>query len=178
MSDDGNVNGEVIDSPTVNSYVVGVSIVEGETDPRPTTKGKTVTPTDPDPAEPDPEPEPSHRHDCDTSVVTPPRCCRLVRPRGDDGRRVAILRLTDADVDADRIAAMIPAAARVDRHRTRPARGGRRPPRHPSSASAQPVDERVETIEPQPAGAFTVAARPGRLGAGLIRAHKQRWGIA
>ena len=33
MSDEGNVNGEVIDSPTVNSYVVGVSIVEGETAP-------------------------------------------------------------------------------------------------------------------------------------------------
>ena len=36
MSDEGNVNGEVIDSPTVNSYVVGVSIVEGDTaDPTP-----------------------------------------------------------------------------------------------------------------------------------------------
>ena len=30
MSDDGYANGEVIDSPTVNSYVVGVTIVEGE----------------------------------------------------------------------------------------------------------------------------------------------------
>ena len=35
MSDDGYANGEVIDSPTVNSYVVGVTIVEGETAPTP-----------------------------------------------------------------------------------------------------------------------------------------------
>ena len=35
MSDEGNVNGEVIDSPTVNSYVVGVSIVEGDAAPKP-----------------------------------------------------------------------------------------------------------------------------------------------
>ena len=61
MSDEGNANGQVIDSPTPNSYVVGVSIVEGETAPVPKpVKGKTVTPEEPNPQpEPDPEPEPN-----------------------------------------------------------------------------------------------------------------------
>ena len=47
MSDDGYVNGEVIDSPTVNSYVVGVSIVEGDAAPKPAAGGAAATGYDP-----------------------------------------------------------------------------------------------------------------------------------
>jgi hypothetical protein len=51
------MSGETIDSPTPNSYVVGVSIVEGDVpEPSPQSKGKTVTPTEPDPA-PSDEPD-------------------------------------------------------------------------------------------------------------------------
>jgi hypothetical protein len=65
MSDTGNVNGIVIDSPTPNSYVVGVSIAADEAVPSPTagpsaapkaSKGsKEMSDT---PEQPDPEPEP------------------------------------------------------------------------------------------------------------------------
>lgn len=33
-SEDGNVNGGVVDSPTPNSHVVGVTILEGSGDPQ------------------------------------------------------------------------------------------------------------------------------------------------
>ena len=65
------------------------------------------TPEAPDPLEPDPtpdtppEPEPEARGmTCDTSTVTPPGSAVWYDPEATAADVLAILRLTDADVDA------------------------------------------------------------------------------
>ena len=62
MSDEGNVNGEIIDSPTVNSYVVGVMVAPPAPPNTPDSTAPSITSLDPSTGEAGAEPFVLHIH--------------------------------------------------------------------------------------------------------------------
>ena len=92
---------------------------------------------------------------------------------------LAVLRLTDADVDAERIETLIPVAARsIDADLDRPeAVLGPPPAPEIHEALIQRTVELYQSKTPNPAGGFGLPPQFGDSSRRLILAHKQRWGI-
>jgi hypothetical protein len=113
---------------------------------------------------------------CDTSTVTPPGSAVWYDLPAVTADVLAILRLTDADVDAERIETLVPAAAiLIDQFLDRPEAVPGPPPSPPITQALNQLT--IEMYRRKDVPFDTVTHILGPIRSEILHA-KQRWGVA